>query len=514
MKESEIKKKELGMKDVVVCLLLTSFGFSQVFGERPSFLPDLPTKHNIIKPQNFPEDKKTNIEKGAKKNNAQNRIIELKVSEQNQIFEGRPSFLPNIPLKININKLQNLQDEEEIDVKKDARENDPVIDLKTDERQPIFPVLPLSVPSDNTVNSDLKKSKPITFVEQPEVDKKQQKFPDDVKVNVEEKKGISGDRNTRPDLKIELIFPVLPLSETVKSLANSEIKEKEPELDLDLQFPVLIPGIITVPSEALTRPLEMTVPSGSQSVPNPALDLGNSSSDVLIEASKVLGPNNSGVDVVRPSVAEPRTVPEKPKEVGEPYASAKHAKHWFKKGSKLSFNEPVIDCLRSDIFKQLSVKIYEVQELIAEPKVLVKPIFNVVPSLETEVTYREEKRKVIIMVPKEKDEERIVQSVIEVEELIIDEVSGVKKKVIRLVPMTSMVIAKCVELVPEEYETSVKIPVFTQKNSSITIQTFTGIMVTEPVKMTTMEMIKKKVEGAILTPKPKLDIPQAFSPQD
>ena len=145
---------------------------------------------------------------------------------------------------------------------------------------------------------------------------------------------------------------------------------------------------------------------------------------------------------------------------------------------------------------------------------LVKPIFNVVPSLETEVTYREEKRKIIIMVPKEKDEERIVQSVSEVEELIIDEVSGVKKKVIRLVPMTSMVISKCVEFVPEEYETSVKVPVFTQKNSSITIQTFTGIMVTEPVKMTTMGMIKKKVQGAILTPNPKLGTPQAFSPQD
>ena len=457
MKESARQKKEFGMKDVVVCLLLTSFGFSQVFEERPSFLPD-------------------------------------------------------IPLKIIINNTKNSQDNKKTNVKKDARENDPVIDLKTDERQPIFPVLPLSVPSDNTVNSDLKKSKPIAFVEQPEVDKKQQKFPDDVKVNVEEKKGGSGDRNTRPDLKIELIFPILPLNETVKSLANSEIKEKEPELDL--QFPVLIPGIITAPREALTRPLEMTVPSGSQSVPNPALDLGNSANDTLIKASKVLGPNISEVDVVRPSVSEPRTVPEKPKEVGEPYASAKHAKHWFKKGSKLSFNEPVIDCLRSDIFKQLSVKIYEVQELIAEPKVLVKPIFNVVPSLETEVTYREEKRKVIIMVPKEKDEERIVQSVSEVEELIIDEVSGVKKKVIRLVPMTSMVIAKCVELVPEEYETSVKVPVFTQKNSSITIQTFTGIMVTEPVKMTTMGMIKKKVEGVILTPKPKLNIPQDFSPQD
>ena len=67
MKESERKKKELGMKDVVVCLLLTSFGFSQVFGERPSFLPDIPSKHNIIKPQNFPEHKKTNIEKGEKK---------------------------------------------------------------------------------------------------------------------------------------------------------------------------------------------------------------------------------------------------------------------------------------------------------------------------------------------------------------------------------------------------------------------------------------------------------------
>ena len=55
---------------------------------------------------------------------------------------------------------------------------------------------------------------------------------------------------------------------------------------------------------------------------------------------------------------------------------------------------------------------------------------------------------------------------------------------------------------------------FTQKNSSITIQTFTGIMVTEPVKMTTMGMIKKKVQGAILTPNPKLGTPQAFSPQD
>jgi len=512
MKESERKKKELGMKDVVVCLLLTSFGFSQVFGERPSFLPDIPSKHNIIKSQNFPEHKKTNIEKGAKKNNSQNRIIELKVSEQNQIFEGRPSFLPNIPLKINMNNLQNLQDEEEIDVKKDARENDPVIDLKTDERQPIFPVLPLSVPSDNTVNSDLKKSKPITFVEQPEVDKKQQNFSDDVKVNVEEKKGSSGDRNTRPDLKIELNFPVLPLSETVRSLANSEIKEKEPELDP--QFPVLIPGIMTAPSEAITRPLEMTVPSGSQSVPNPALDLGNSSSDVLIEASKVLGPNNSRVDVVRPSMTEPRTVPEKPKEVGVPYASEKHQKHWFKKGSKLSFNEPVIDCLRSDIFKQLSVKVYERQELIAEPKVLVKPIFSVVPSFETEVTYREEKRKIIIMVPKEKDEERIVRSVSEVEELVIDEVSGAKKKVIRLVPMTSMVIAKCIELVPEEYETTVRVPVFTTKNSSITIQTFTGIMVTEPVKMTTMDMIKKNIDGIILTPNPKLDTPKSIRPQD
>ena len=462
MKESARQKKELGMKDVVVCLLLTSFGFSQVFEERPSFLPD-------------------------------------------------------IPLKIIINNTKNSQDNKKTNVKKDARENDPVIDLKTDERQPIFPVLPLSVPSDNTVNSDLKKSKPIAFVEQPEVDKKQYKFPDNVKTNVEEKKGGSGDRNTRPDLKIEVNFPVLPLSETVKSLANSEIKEKEPELDL--QFPVLIPGITTAPSEAVTGPLEMTVPRGSQLVPNPALDLGNSANDILandilIEASKVLGPNISEVDVVRPSVTEPRTVPEGPKEVVEPYAAGKHAKHWFKKGSKLSFNEPVIDCLRSDIFKQLSVKVYEQQELIAEPRVLVKPIFNVVPSLETEVTYREEKRKVIIMVPKEKDEARIVQSTSEVEELVIDEVSGAKKKVIRLVPMTSTVIAKCVELVPEEYETSVKVPVFTQKNSSITIQTFTGIMVTEPVKMTTMGMIKKKVEGAILTPKPKLNIPQAFSPQD
>ena len=98
------------MKDVVVCLLLTSFGFSQVFGERPSFLPDLQSK-----PQNFSEGKKANIEKGTKKSNSQNRIIELKVSEQNQIFDGRPSLLPNIPLKININKLQNPQDEEEID---------------------------------------------------------------------------------------------------------------------------------------------------------------------------------------------------------------------------------------------------------------------------------------------------------------------------------------------------------------------------------------------------------------
>ena len=307
-------------------------------------------------------------------------------------------------------------------------------------------------------------------------------------------------------------FPVLPLSETVKSLANSEIKEKEPELDL--QFPVLIPGITKAPSEAVTGPLEITVPRGSQLVPNPALDLGNSANDILIEASKVLGPNVSEVDVVRPSVTEPRTVPEGPKEVVEPYAAGKHAKHWFKMGSKLSFNEPVIDCLRSDIFKQLSVKVYEQQDLIAEPRVLVKPIFNVVPSLETEVTYREEKRKVIIMVPKEKDEERIVHSTSEVEELVIDEVSGAKKKVIRLVPMTSMVIAKCVELVPEEYETTVKVPVFTQKNSSITIQTFTGIMVTEPVKMTTMGMIKKKVQGAILTPNPKLGTPQAFSPQD
>lgn len=507
MKESERKKKELGMKDVVVCLLLTSFGFSQVFGERPSFLPDLPSK-----PQNFSEGKKANIEKGTKKSNSQNRIIELKVSEQNQIFDGRPSLLPNIPLKININKPQNPQDEEEIDVKKDARVYDPVIDLKADEHPPIFPTLPLSVTSDNNVNSDLKKSKPIAFVEQPEVDKKQHKFPDNVKTNVEEKKGGSGDRNTRPDLKIEVNFPVLPLSETVKSLANSEIKEKEPELDL--QFPVLIPGITAAPSEAITRPLEMTVPRGSQLVPNPALDLGNSANDILIEASKVLGPNISEVDVVRPSVTEPRTVPEGPKEVVEPYAAGKHAKHWFKKGSKLSFHEPVIDCLRSDIFKQLSVKVYEQQELIAEPRVLVKPIFNVVPSLETEVTYREEKRKVIIMVPKEKDEERIVHSTSEVEELVIDEVSGAKKKVIRLVPMTSMVIAKCVELVPEEYETTVKVPVFTQKNSSITIQTFTGIMVTEPVKMTTMGMIKKKVQGAILTPNPKLGTPQAFSPQD
>lgn len=234
----------------------------------------------------------------------------------------------------------------------------------------------------------------------------------------------------------------------------------------------------------------------------------------MIEASKVLGPNISEVDVVRPSVSEPRTVPEGPKEVEEPYASGKRSKHWLKKGSKLSFHEPVIDCLRSDIFKQLSVKVYEQQELIAEPRVLVKPIFNVVPSLETEVTYREEKRRVIIMVPKEKDEERIVHSTSEVEELVIDEVSGAKKKVIRLVPMTSTVIAKCVELVPEEYETTVKVPVFTQKNSSITIQTFTGIMVTEPVKMTTMGMIKKKVQGSILTPNPKLNTPQALGPQD
>jgi len=457
VKESVRQKKELGMRDVVVCLLLTSFGFSQVFEERPSFLPD-------------------------------------------------------IPLKIIINNTKNLQDNKKINVKKDVRKNDSVIDLKADEHPPIFPTLPFSGPSDNTVNLDLIKSKPVAFVEQSEVDKKQQKFPNNVKANVEEKKGGSGDHNVIPDLKIELNFPVLPLSETVKSLANSEIKENEPELDL--QFPVLIPGNTTVPSEALTRPLEMPVPRGSQLVPNPALDLGNSATDILIEASKVLGPNISEVDVVRPSVSEPRTVPEGPKEVEEPYASGKRSKHWLKKGSKLSFHEPVIDCLRSDIFKQLSVKVYEQQELIAEPRVLVKPIFNVVPSLETEITYREEKRRVIIMVPKEKDEERIVHSTSEVEELVIDEVSGAKKKVIRLVPMTSTVIAKCVELVPEEYETTVKVPVFTQKNSSITIQTFTGIMVTEPVKMTTMGMIKKKVQGSILTPNPKLNTPQALGPQD
>jgi hypothetical protein len=448
------------MKYIIVYFMFISVQISQNSQSRPTYLPDIQGKNNVYKNPTDNENKSNTIE-DIKKNNAKDLNPKLNIIKQS----------PAPPL-------------------------------------PIFPKF-------ESTNPEKQKNKHEIIIKQSEPNINQIKRNEDLNHNSNQTTKKNSQQNISEYLKTEEEVKNISgpdLNEYVSPIVITDPIKNKPTFKPNSQ--ALIKGNLASERDTKTGKYEKIIPNHSQLKQDNFPSIEQNENQTTNDSPKNLLPILPKVNPNQPSASEPRSMPEELKETIEPYEPVKKTKHWNKHNSKLSFEQPVIDCLRSDIFKNINVKIYEKQELTYEPKVLIKPIFNVLPIIETEVTYREEKRKVIIMVPKEKEEERLIQSVNEVEELVFDEASGKNKKVVKQIPVTSTIIVKCIELVPEEFETTVKIPVFTQKNSSITIQTFTGIMGTEPTKITTMDMIKNKMEGSILTPNPKLNNPDSSSPNE
>lgn len=165
---------------------------------------------------------------------------------------------------------------------------------------------------------------------------------------------------------------------------------------------------------------------------------------------------------------------------------------------------PVHEICETSLFDYLNVKFFEYQNLETEPQTIIKPIYSSIPFADVEISYREEKRKVVILVPVEKEEEREVLSWMNVTEEIIDE-NNRKKITTRCVQVPTIKKIKRIEMIPQEFETLIKIPEFKQVQTSITVETLTGIRVTVPQITTKFGVLPNQIIGEIYTPTPNLN---------
>ncbi|MFN5290099.1 MAG: hypothetical protein ACK5E4_08445 [Planctomycetia bacterium] len=209
-----------------------------------------------------------------------------------------------------------------------------------------------------------------------------------------------------------------------------------------------------------------------------------------------------------PSASEPLENNHASDVSGMDFHPGEKPRKWFKHKSKLSFHEPVLTGCESSVFEYFNVKIYEMQDLEVEPNVLIKPIYNALPFSDVEVSYREEKRKVMILVPVEKEEERQVLEWAEVVEETVDR-DKCKKLVTKMVQVPTLKKIRTIEMVPQEFETVIKIPDFNSVQSSITVQTLTGVQTTVPQITTRFGVLPTKISGQVYTPRPSMvDFPR------
>ena len=157
------------------------------------------------------------------------------------------------------------------------------------------------------------------------------------------------------------------------------------------------------------------------------------------------------------------------------------------------------DCFRNDFISFFEINLFEIENLITEKHIYVIPVYSSIPFQKIEVNYKEESKKVTILVPVEKIVEKAIIEYKEIEIDVIDKY-GCAKKEKELVPVERKIHVTCVEMVPTEIQSSIKVPEFQENPSSITVQTFTGAIGTSAKKLKTIGIKKQEGSGYFSTP--------------
>lgn len=248
----------------------------------------------------------------------------------------------------------------------------------------------------------------------------------------------------------------------------------------------------------------------SQTPPYKSTDVSFPNSENIIESDLKLKLRNNVPENIKylpdpnkippPSATEPLPKESTSDSTNSIPSGVTHQKR-HKHQPKISFNDRTFEGCESSIFEYLNVKLFETQNLEVEPKVTIKSFYNSLPIDDVEVSYKEEKRKVIILVPVEQEEEREVLVWTNITEETIDK-NNCKKLITKLIQVPTIKKLKKIEMVPQEFEAVVKTPIFSQTQTSITVETLTGIQVTVPQLTTKIGVIPNQINGQIFTPRP------------
>jgi hypothetical protein len=145
-----------------------------------------------------------------------------------------------------------------------------------------------------------------------------------------------------------------------------------------------------------------------------------------------------------------------------------------------------------------SITLYERQEATTEPVLNIREVVTRAPTVKFDVDYKDEKRCVIIMVPKPRDVQRLVKSIHWIPETTVDPCTGCCCTTYKPVENCKVETIQIFEPVPEKREVTVRVPVLKTVPSEVAVTHLTADWSSKPAIVTKLEM--KLVPTEVLVP--------------
>ncbi|MBL8795969.1 MAG: hypothetical protein JNM56_18855 [Planctomycetia bacterium] len=159
-----------------------------------------------------------------------------------------------------------------------------------------------------------------------------------------------------------------------------------------------------------------------------------------------------------------------------------------------------------------SITLYERQEATVLPELNIREVVTRAPTTKFDVDYKEEKRCVIIMVPKARDVQRLVKSIHWIPETSVDPCTGCCCTTYKPVENCKVETIQIFEPVPEQREVTVRVPVLKAVPSEVAVTHLTADWSSKPAIVTKLDMkmvpTKVCVPGTCPPPPP----PPVFMP--
>ena len=169
---------------------------------------------------------------------------------------------------------------------------------------------------------------------------------------------------------------------------------------------------------------------------------------------------------------------------------------------------PLVD----QFYQAKRLKLVEEQHLIAKPRLEVREEIADLPTLGIEVEYKEEKQSVTVMVPKPREEQHLVTSMVCLPEVVLDPHTGCPHTIQKQVPVTKIVKTTVFDLVPEKREVLIRVPVCKPSESMIRVKRLVLQESTAPTIVKQLRLLETPVDihyKAPVYPLPCLEPPSS-----